>query len=132
MIDQNAEQDYIEQDQDDHPGTGLAVPDQRLPQKLYLLPITNRPFFPAQVMPVVINETPWAETIERVAATPHHVLSLFWVDQPMPADGALDPELLPKTGCAVKVHQAVKEWWKWNTPTPPAMSGMKCVPMPWR
>ena len=109
MIDQNAEQDHIEQDQDDHPGTGLAVPDQRLPQKLYLLPITNRPFFPAQVMPVVVNETPWAETIERVAATPHHVLSLFWVDQPMPSDGLLDPALLPTTGCAVKVHQAVKE-----------------------
>lgn len=109
MTDQNAEQDYIEQDQDAHPGTGLAVPDRSLPQKLYLLPITNRPFFPAQVMPVVINDNPWAETIERVAATPHHALSLFWVDQPMPADGTLDPELLPKTGCAVKVHQAVRE-----------------------
>ena len=109
MIDQNAEQDYIEQDQDDQPGTGLVVPDRHLPQKLYLLPITNRPFFPAQVMPVVINETPWAETIERVAATPHHVLSLFWVDQPLPADGALAPELLPTTGCAVKVHKAVRE-----------------------
>ena len=109
MIDQNADQAYIEQDQDGHPGTGLAVPDKRLPHQLYLLPITNRPFFPAQVMPVVINEKPWAETIERVANTPHHVLSLFWVDQPMSADGTLDPDSLPDTGCAVKVHQAVKE-----------------------
>ncbi|SDS39911.1 ATP dependent PIM1 peptidase. Serine peptidase. MEROPS family S16 [Halopseudomonas litoralis] len=109
MTDQDAVPDYIEQEQADHPGTGLAVPDQRLPNKLYLLPITNRPFFPAQVMPVVVNENPWAETIERVASTPHHALSLFWVDQPLPADGTLDPELLPKTGCAVKIHQAVKE-----------------------
>ena len=109
MIDQDAVQDYIEQEHEDQPGTGLAVPDQRLPHKLYLLPITNRPFFPAQVMPVVINEKPWAETIERVANTPHHALSLFWVDQPLPADGTLDRDLLPKTGCAVKIHQAVKE-----------------------
>ncbi|WP_285259639.1 endopeptidase La [Halopseudomonas bauzanensis] len=109
MTDQDAVPDYIEQQGSDQPGTGLVLPDKRLPQKLYLLPINNRPFFPAQVMPVVVNEAPWAETIERVANTPHHALSLFWVDQPLPVDGVLDPKLLPKTGCAVKIHQAVKE-----------------------
>ena len=109
MTDQDDVPDYIEQDSSDPSGTGLALPDKRLPHKLYLLPINNRPFFPAQVMPVVVNEAPWAETIERVANTPHHALSLFWVDQPLPADGELDPRLLPKTGCAVKIHQAVKE-----------------------
>src|SRR5690606_9551014 len=109
MTDQDDVREYIEQDSNHQPGTGLVLPDQRLPQKLYLLPINNRPFFPAQVMPVVVNESPWSETIERVANTPHHALSLFWVDQPLPADGALDPELLPRTGCAVKIHQAVKE-----------------------
>ena len=109
MTDQDAVPDYIEQQSSDQPGTGLVLPDKRLPQKLYLLPINNRPFFPAQVMPVVVNEAPWAETIERVANTPHHALSLFWVEQPLPADGVLDPGLLPTTGCAVKIHQAVKE-----------------------
>ncbi|HIZ50087.1 MAG TPA: hypothetical protein IAA18_03305, partial [Candidatus Pseudomonas excrementavium] len=63
MTDQDAVPDYIEQQGSDQPGTGLVLPDKRLPQKLYLLPINNRPFFPAQVMPVVVNEAPWAETI---------------------------------------------------------------------
>src|SRR5690606_41334139 len=109
MTDQDDVPDYIEQQRSDQPGTGLVLPDQRLPQKLYLLPINNRPFFPAQVMPVGGNESPWAGTIERVANTPHHALSLFWVDQPLPADGALDPALLPRTGCAAQTHQAGKE-----------------------
>lgn len=98
-----------EHDDASTPGTGLVIPNQRLPDRLYLLPITNRPFFPAQVMPVVINEHPWSETIERVANTPHHVISLFWMDGPLPPSGEVDPNSLPSTGCAVKIHHAVRE-----------------------
>ncbi len=110
MSDQDT--DYIEhvaEDAAESRGTGLVLPDQNLPDKLYLLPINNRPFFPAQVMPVVVNESPWHETIERVANTQHKALSLFYVDGPMPADGELDPDHLPATGCAVRIHHAVRE-----------------------
>lgn len=103
MIDNDALPDDIEQEETSQPGTGLVIPSQRLPDKLYLLPINNRPFFPAQVMPVVVNEDPWSETIERVANTPHHAVSLFWVESPLPAGGELDPAQLPSTGCAVKI-----------------------------
>ncbi len=44
-----------------------------------------------------------------MAETPHNALALFWVDSPLPDGEELDPELLPKTGCAVKVHHAVRE-----------------------
>lgn len=108
MTDHEGRVDNIERD-DSSPSTGLVIPNQRLPDRLYLLPITNRPFFPAQVMPVVIDEQPWAETIERVANTPHHAISLFWMDGPLPPSGEVDPDLLPSTGCAVKIHHAVKE-----------------------
>ena len=103
------EGDEHEDTQNFEPGTGLVIPNQRLPDKIYLLPIHNRPFFPAQVMPVVINETPWAETIERVASTPHHALGLFYVESSVDETGVLDPAQLPDTGCAVKIHHAVKE-----------------------
>lgn len=118
MTDQDSNQsDYFERDEDaaaDNAHTGLVVPSQRLPNKLYLIPINNRPFFPAQVMPVVVDEAPWAQTLERVADTPHHALSLFFIDdslsaERLSADGEIDPERLPETGCAVKVHHAVKE-----------------------
>lgn len=107
----NVQSDYIERDEpgDDSGRTGLAIPDQRLPEKLYLLPVSNRPFFPAQVMPVVMDEAPWSETIERVSNTPHHAVSLFFVDGPLSANGELDFDRLPETGCAVRIHHAVRE-----------------------
>lgn len=109
MSDQDVVLDSADDDQTSQPGTGLVLPNQRLPQKLHLLPITNRPFFPAQVMPVVVDETPWAETIEQVAETPHHALALFWIDTPILDGDELNPDQLPTTGCAVKVHHAVRE-----------------------
>ena len=62
----------------DHSSTGLVLPDQDLPDKLYIVPIHNRPFFPAQVLPVIVNEEPWAETLELVSKTPHQRLALFF------------------------------------------------------
>ena len=113
MTDQdNSNSEYFERDPNkasNQQGTDLVIPNQRLPNQLYLLPIQNRPFFPAQVMPVVVDEAPWDATLERVADTPHHALSLFYIDGPLPTEGELDAKRLPETGCAVKVHHAVKE-----------------------
>ena len=43
---------------------------EMLPERIYLLPIHNRPFFPAQVQPLVINRERWEETMRRVGNTP--------------------------------------------------------------
>lgn len=64
------------------PGKGLALPGQNLPDKVYIIPIHNRPFFPAQVLPVIVNEEPWAETLDLVAKSEHHSLALFYMDTP--------------------------------------------------
>lgn len=108
---EHSETEFI--DGDEHQtamsGTGLALPNQRLPSRLHLLPIYNRPFFPAQVMPVVVNETPWAETIDQVAQTSMHALALYYIETPLDESGALDPEQMPDTGCAVRIHHAVRE-----------------------
>ncbi len=63
-------------------GTSLALPGQNLPDTVYIIPIHNRPFFPAQVLPVIVNEEPWAETLELVSKSEHHSLALFFVDTP--------------------------------------------------
>ena len=55
--------DDINQDQEII-SNGLVLPDQQQPDKLYIIPVHNRPFFPAQVLPVIVNEDPWAETLE--------------------------------------------------------------------
>ena len=52
----------------------LVAASDTLPERIYLLPIHNRPFFPAQVQPLVINRERWEETIRRVGNTPHLAL----------------------------------------------------------
>ena len=90
-------------------GTELALPEQNLPDKVYIIPIHNRPFFPAQVLPVVVNEEPWAETLELVSKSPHHSLALFFVDTPPDDPRHFDTDSLPEYGTLVKVHHASRE-----------------------
>ncbi|MBP3364313.1 MAG: endopeptidase La, partial [Pseudomonas sp.] len=90
-------------------GTELALPEQNLPDKVYIIPIHNRPFFPAQVLPVIVNEEPWAETLELVSKSPHHSLALFFVDTPPDDPRHFDTKSLPEYGTLVKVHHASRE-----------------------
>ncbi|MEM8175879.1 LON peptidase substrate-binding domain-containing protein, partial [Morganella morganii] len=76
---------------------------------LYVIPIHNRPFFPAQVLPVIVNEEPWAETLELVAKTDHHSLALFFMDNPPEDPRHFDVNSLPEHGTLVRVHHASRE-----------------------
>ncbi|MBK5012715.1 endopeptidase La [Pseudomonas sp. S60] len=93
------------------PGTShaLALPGQQLPDKVYVIPIHNRPFFPAQVLPVIVNEEPWAETLDLVAKSPDHSLALFFMDTPAEDHRHFDTKALPEYGTLVKVHHASRE-----------------------
>lgn len=51
----------------------LLPASEMLPERIYLLPIHNRPFFPAQVQPLVINRERWEETMRRVKIGRAHV-----------------------------------------------------------
>ncbi|WP_252090703.1 endopeptidase La [Pseudomonas sp. MWU13-3659] len=90
-------------------GHHLALPGQQLPDKVYVIPIHNRPFFPAQVLPVIVNEEPWAETLDLVANTPHRSLALFFMDTPPEDHRHFDTKALPEYGTLVKVHHASRE-----------------------
>ncbi|MFA7822147.1 endopeptidase La [Aeromonas dhakensis] len=105
-------------DQDIHPEavddnvqstTGLVLPAQMLPDKLYIIPINNRPFFPAQVLPVIVNEHPWGRTLKRVDNTDHKCLALFYVDNPPDEHGEFDVDSLPEHGTLVRVHHVSEE-----------------------
>lgn len=94
------------------PGSALALPDQQLPDKLYVIPVHNRPFFPAQVLPVIVNDTPWAETLERVSQTQHKRVALFFVESdgdPESLKKPLDLDALPEHGTMVRIHHASQE-----------------------
>ena len=81
----------------------LVPASEMLPERIYLLPIHNRPFFPAQVQPLVINRERWEETMRRVGNTPHHTLGVAFVGEQ--GVTSLDHEGFPEIGTAVKVHK---------------------------
>ncbi|MDQ7912857.1 endopeptidase La [Pseudomonas sp. 102515] len=106
MSDQDNQADILSEEAGQ---TGLVLPGQNLPDKLYVIPIHNRPFFPAQVLPVIVNEEPWAETLELVAKTDHHCLALFYMEQ-QPGDvEGFDPDQLPQHGTLVRIHHATRQ-----------------------
>jgi len=88
-------------------GTGLIVPEQNLPDKLLLLPIFERPFFPAQVQPLVIDEEPWEETFSHLTKMDHHLLGLCYAGDQDEKAGAT-PNDFADTGCVVRLHNVVK------------------------
>ncbi len=88
------------------PNTIPARLADALPSKLLLLPLTTRPFFPAQTMPLVLPEEPWRETIERVGNTPHHLVGLVYstaVEGTAPA-----PDNMARVGTVVRMHQPMR------------------------
>ena len=99
--------DFTPDAEDNNTGsTALILPHQNMPDKLYLIPATNRPFFPAQVQPLVFGAQPWEETIKRVSQTEEKVLGLSFINEF--AGDVAEPEEFPEIGCAVKVHNIVE------------------------
>ncbi|WP_404365007.1 endopeptidase La [Marinobacter sp.] len=98
--------EYIGRDESSH---SLSLAKQSMPHRMYVLPVSNRPFFPAQVQPVVVNQKPWQETLKRVSETDHHILGLCFLDNPDQEEAVPDTGELEVMGCAVRVHQAQAE-----------------------
>ena len=84
-----------------------ARQDEILPDQIHLLPLAERPFFPAQTLPLMVSEDHWLETIERVGRTPQRMLGLCWSeqgDQELPA--AKD---IHTVGTVVRIHQPQRQ-----------------------
>ena len=49
------------------------------PDELYLLPLSEKPFFPAQTLPLLMNSEAWLETVKAIGETPQHLVGLVLV-----------------------------------------------------
>ncbi len=142
---------------ENEPQSGLAVAGNVLPTTLHLLPVFDRPFFPAQAVPIVMDESPWLQTIEAIGETAHHMAGLVMIktdrlDQLTPGD-------FHAIGSVVRLHhpgrssgklQFIAEGLqrfrivKWLSQEPPYLvrwntrakkkrpTRKRCAPMPWR
>ncbi len=82
----------------------LALPQQLLPDKLYLLPMIERPFFPAQAQPVMVSTDPWKETFKRVKKSGQTVMGLCYVEN-LNGEEGFNSKGFPEMGCVVQLHQ---------------------------
>ena len=82
--------------------TGLVIPAQALPDRLLVLPVYERPFFPSQVQPLVVDAEPWGETFQKLQESGQQVLGLCYAGD---GDANLDEtEHFNRTGCVVRLH----------------------------
>ncbi len=50
-----------------------------MPSVLYLLPLGNRPFFPGQAFPLLVDTDPWKDTIKKIIKTDNKMFGLMLV-----------------------------------------------------
>lgn len=92
--------------QSDTQETELAIPGAVLPTTLHLLPVFERPFFPAQAAPIIMDESPWLNTVEAIGETEHHMAGLVLVRSER-RDELKTGDFYP-VGSIVRLHQPTR------------------------
>jgi ATP-dependent Lon protease len=86
-------------------GSGLVRAAEVLPGSLLILPLSKRPVFPGQVMPLLV-EPSWEETIKRIHDSPQEVFGLLMVKPDEVTD--VRTRDFYQVGTACRLHRAGK------------------------
>ncbi len=124
--------ELVEEHGGEHPGFQLARPSDVLPGSLYLLPNPSRPFFPSQVMPVMLSNEQWLETLKAVNKAEQNVVGVVYTGDKNV--GELSWEDFHAMGTVCRIHQVqqhqdqihvvlageqrfrVEDWISWKSP----------------
>jgi ATP-dependent Lon protease len=85
---------------------GLEVAAKYMPTRLFLLPVSDRPYFPAQAVPLLMNEDPWLETLKQVGEAPQQVVGLVLSHAEDPAHARTED--FAAMGTVVRVHNPMR------------------------
>ncbi|WP_428624895.1 endopeptidase La [Sedimenticola sp.] len=84
----------------------LARQGDVLPGVIHLLPVTTRPFFPGQAVPLLMNDEHWEETITAAYESSQAIIGIVMTD------AATSEEAVPgdfrRIGTACKIHRVQK------------------------
>jgi ATP-dependent Lon protease len=86
--------------------TALARPSEVLPGIVHVLPLANRPFFPAQIAPIVLDQDPWQRTVEGAIESGQRIIGLVLVRNDEAVQAQAD-DFYPM-GTASRIHKVVK------------------------
>jgi ATP-dependent Lon protease len=95
------------QEEENRTSSNIAVATDVLPTTLHLLPLSERPFFPAQALPIMLNEDPWLPTVEAAAKTEQRTVGLILVKPDSP-DQATTEDFYP-VGTVVRMHHLASQ-----------------------
>jgi ATP-dependent Lon protease len=84
----------------------MLVPVTVLPATLHLLPLSERPFFPAQTVPLLMNEEPWLFTVQKAGETPQKMVGLILVKPSQPEDAKREDFF--SVGTAVRIRHPMR------------------------
>ncbi|MBT5231846.1 MAG: AAA family ATPase, partial [Methylococcales bacterium] len=74
----------------------LALNGDILPSTLVILPVFERPFLPAQNLPIFVDEQPWFETLNLIGDNPQHIAGLVLINTEAEEEIEKDTELTTK------------------------------------
>ncbi len=84
----------------------LARPGDVMPGAIDLIPVTERPFFPSQVMPLVLNREHWMDTLRHAHEKNNNIVGLVYCDAESSADATAEDFRPMGTACRIhQVHQ---------------------------
>ena len=100
------EADDIIRDEDDRISTSLTISTEALPRTLYILPLSERPFFPAQTLPILMAEDPWLDTVKKIGETKAQVGGVLLVRREDEDDSTTEDYY--QTGSVIHLHHPIR------------------------
>jgi len=76
------------------------------PKVLHILPIANRPFFPHQVIPLILDAEPWLETVNEISESSHKMFGLIAIKTDEMNDA--QNEDFHEMGTICRIHRVVQ------------------------
>jgi ATP-dependent Lon protease len=105
-LDKLIEPEEILRREDERFSSSLTLSSEALPQTLYILPLSERPFFPAQTLPILMAEDPWLDTIQKIGDTEAQVGGVLLVKHEDEEEASTDD--FYQTGSVIQMHHPIR------------------------
>ncbi len=102
-INNKSQFEIMDMSHEDMPQTSNQEKPSKLPKRLYLLPLVERPFFPPQTLPILLDVDPWLKTIEKASESKVAMIGLV-LSRAESSDDATPKDIFT-IGTAIRLHQ---------------------------
>ena len=102
-INDKSQFEIMDMSHEDMPKANEQDKPSKLPKRLYLLPLVERPFFPPQTLPILLDVDPWLKTIEKASESKVAMIGLV-LSRADSSDDATPKDIFT-IGTAIRLHQ---------------------------